>query len=331
MQIIVLTSSFAPRARADQSDNLAQVSMVVEILGQLGFEVSIISATLDLESLGKQLELLEPGLVFNLVEEIQGRGAYIHYPLGLLEEMNIPCTGNGHAAMVMTSSKLISKKIMLAHNVLTPQWLTLKDVQAGKSIKGPSLIKSVWEHGSLGLTKKSVIRNFSQDKVLKQARRLMKEFPGSWFVEKFIPGRELNVSILETDHGPQVLPVAEILFENRSDPFEEIVDYESKWEQESESALTSTRQFLSLHKESRIIRQVEDIALRCWEIFELSGYARVDFRVDSRNIPLVLEVNANPCLSSDAGFMAAALQSGLTSAETINTIIQSGLRNQQLW
>jgi D-alanine-D-alanine ligase len=63
------------------------------------------------------------------------------------------------------------------------------------------------------------------------------------------------------------------------------------------------------------------IALECWRAFELQGYARVDFRVDRDGRPWVLEVNANPCLSPDAGFAAAAERGGIAYSQMIARII----------
>ncbi len=328
MKVVVLTSSFAAKARADQADNLIQVRMVVDILVDLGFEVSIISATLDMESLSRQLGMLQPDLVFNLVEEIQGKGAFIYYPLAVLEDLDIAYTGNGHTAMVMASSKLLAKKMMLAHNILTPQWLTLSDSFQNKAIKGCWIIKSVWEHGSLGLGRTSVIKEFSADKIEQRINRLRKKYGGTWFVEKFIPGRELNVSMLGTRYGAKVLPVAEIIFENYSEEVPKIVDYQAKWEDESISARATRRRFITDTADKTLIDQIEDIALKCWDVFELSGYARVDFRIDHESIPFVLEVNTNPCLSPDAGFMAAAGRAGMSPVQVVNAIVQTGLGRQ---
>jgi D-alanine-D-alanine ligase len=328
MQVVVLTSSFAAKARADQTDNLIQVRTVVDILTGLGFEVSIISATLDMESLSRQLSMLKPDLVFNLVEEVQGKGAFIHFPLAVLESMNIPCTGNMHSAMVMSSSKLLAKKIMQAHDILTPPWLPSPLHAGDRSIQGSLIVKSVWEHGSLGLDKTSVIKDFCPEKINKKIKRLKKKYGGEWFVEKFIPGRELNVSILETSQGPVVLPVAEITFDGMPHEMPEIVDHQAKWDDESISAGATRRRFVPETADKVLVGQVEKIALKCWDIFELSGYARVDFRIDHESIPFVLEVNTNPCLSPDAGFMAAAREAGMSPVQVINAIVQSGLGRQ---
>jgi D-alanine-D-alanine ligase len=53
----------------------------------------------------------------------------------------------------------------------------------------------------------------------------------------------------------------------------------------------------------------------------VKGYARVDFRVDERGKPWILEVNANPCLSPDAGFAAALREAGIPYEEAIRRIL----------
>ena len=70
-----------------------------------------------------------------------------------------------------------------------------------------------------------------------------------------------------------------------------------------------------------MLQELKAIATGCWELFDLRGYARVDFRVDCVGKPWVLEVNVNPCLSPDAGFAAAALQAGLDLTHVVQRII----------
>ena len=65
----------------------------------------------------------------------------------------------------------------------------------------------------------------------------------------------------------------------------------------------------------------ESITKNCWSLFGLSGYARVDFRVDTKGVPYVLEINANPCISPDAGFSAALERAGIEYHQAVKEIL----------
>jgi D-alanine-D-alanine ligase len=68
------------------------------------------------------------------------------------------------------------------------------------------------------------------------------------------------------------------------------------------------------------------LALQAWDLFGLAGYARIDFRVDTAGRPWLLEVNANPCLSGDAGYVAAADEAGLSQLELVRRIVAAARR-----
>ena len=74
-----------------------------------------------------------------------------------------------------------------------------------------------------------------------------------------------------------------------------------------------------------MIEQLRDLSKRCWSLFQLRGYARVDFRVDEAGQPWVLEVNTNPCISKQAGFLAAAAQAGLKQSDVVDRILADSL------
>jgi D-alanine-D-alanine ligase len=71
----------------------------------------------------------------------------------------------------------------------------------------------------------------------------------------------------------------------------------------------------------RLRKNIKDAVLACWHTFGLKGYARVDMRVDADENVYVLEVNANPCISPDSGFISAAVHAGYSHAEVISHII----------
>jgi D-alanine-D-alanine ligase len=78
--------------------------------------------------------------------------------------------------------------------------------------------------------------------------------------------------------------------------------------------------------EPGLAARAQRLALACWQLFALDGCARVDFRVDGSGMLWVLEVNANPCLSPDAGFAAALAQAGIGYAEAIGWLLTDAER-----
>ncbi len=96
---------------------------------------------------------------------------------------------------------------------------------------------------------------------------------------------------------------------SRTSPHERpaIVDYDAKWIA-GQLGLPSHAAPLrpGAGRAPRWRPRLATLARRCWALFGLAGYARVDFRVDPDGQPFILEVNVNPCLSPDAGFAAAA-------------------------
>jgi D-alanine-D-alanine ligase len=75
--------------------------------------------------------------------------------------------------------------------------------------------------------------------------------------------------------------------------------------------------------EPRLAERLRELAINCWQTFGLQGYARVDMRIDDADQPWILEINANPCLSPDAGFYAACSAAGLTSIEIVRRLVSS--------
>ena len=82
-------------------------------------------------------------------------------------------------------------------------------------------------------------------------------------------------------------------------------------------------------RRAALAANLEKLAKSCWDLFNLAGYARVDFRVDADGKPTILEVNVNPCLNPDAGFAAAAAAAGLSYRDLIGRIIDAAPRALQ--
>ena len=121
--------------------------------------------------------------------------------------------------------------------------------------------------------------------------------------------------------GPEVLPIREIEFVDYPAGKPRIVGYAAKWQEDSFECRNTVRRFVDPVSEAALCAELGRVSLECWDIFQLRGYARVDFRVDAAGKPWVLEVNANPCISPDAGFAAALEQAGISYADGIERIV----------
>jgi D-alanine-D-alanine ligase len=140
-------------------------------------------------------------------------------------------------------------------------------------------------------------------------------------IEDFIEGREFNISILPGLEGPEVMPPAEMVFHNYNDSQPRIVDFKAKWDEGSFEYKNTIRDFPGKNLNPVLKGRIISAALKCWDVFGLKGYARVDMRIDKDENPYVIEVNANPCLSPDSGLAAATVEAGLSFPDVIQRII----------
>jgi D-alanine-D-alanine ligase len=295
-KVAVLHDAAAATGAPDAADVLVEAAHVSRGLESLGYEPVVVPVSLDLRALESTLRSLKPRIAFNLVESVAGRGDLIYVVPSLLESLQMPFTGCSALAQWRTSNKLAAKRRLADNGIATPEIFLSRQ---GAPQRGPWIVKSVWEHASLGLDEGSVVADGAA--VASAIARREREHGGQWFAERFVSGRELNVAILAGDGSLSVLPVAEIRFEGFPAGKPHIVGYAAKWDATSPEYAGTVRSFAV---ESRLRATAAKIALECWALFELSGYARVDFRVDDRGRFWVLEINANPCLSPDAGFAA---------------------------
>src|SRR4030095_15160303 len=103
-----------------------------------------------------------------------------------------------------------------------------------------------------------------------------------------------------------------------------VLGYDAKWHEDSYAYLHTVRRFPEEVADGGLIERVRACALAAWRVFGLPGYARVDLRLDEDGEPRILEVNANPCLAADAGFMAAAAKAGLGARGGVRRTLGGG-------
>ncbi|BBD08088.1 D-alanine--D-alanine ligase family protein [Desulfovibrio ferrophilus] len=322
MKIVMLYDAPLAGASADNLDVLLQVRCLADELRARGHVVHSVCFSLDMNAVASSLRGLAPDLVFNLVEGVQGKGRYIHLAPSLLEDMGLVFTGSGSSAMALSSNKLFAKVVMRAAGIPTPPWCVANDSSKVRySESRRYLIKSVWEHASLGLEDDCLVDARSSSELVDPMRRLRARMGGDCFAERYVEGREFNVAILDSPEGLIVLPLAEILFETLPPGATPIVGYQAKWDEDSVQYQGTVRSFEL--QDAKLEEALKRQTLECWKAFGLSGYARVDYRVDEGGGPQVIDVNANPCLSPDAGFQAALKQAGISFGTAVECIVDA--------
>ena len=301
----------------DNLDTIVQVEEVTAILDRLGIVSQRLAFNESLGDLERSLRALQPHFIFNLVETAGGTDRLLYVAAACFEFLKIPYTGCPASALALLSSKLRQKELLRGAGLPTPDWT---GNHPGHLMDGPLIVKSDSEHASVGLHDENVVTSASSARQILAKKQ--ETHGGEWFAEAYIEGREFNLSVLEGRHGqPQVLPPAEIRFHGFPGNQPKIVGYEAKWDTGSFEYQATTRHFDFPAEDGPLLDQLGELSLRCWHLLGLKGAARIDFRVDRHGNPWILEVNANPCLASDAGFMAAARQSGLTPIAVIGRLL----------
>ena len=328
MQVVVLHNEPGDQAAADEQDVLTQRDAVMTALESLGHDAVSLSCSLDLETVRRELTLCQPDVVFNLVEALGGTDRLMSIVPLLLDGLRIPYTGAGTQSMLAASGKLESKRRLRDSGLATPPWLDSSSPRLADDASCEDfrwILKPVWEHASVGMDDNAVVDGHTADS-LQEECRLREELTGRpYFAERFIDGREFNLSLL----ADSVLPPAEIDFSKFPAGKPRIVGQRAKWEQNSFEYRQTPRTFNFATRDEPLLDRLRQDALRCWHVFELTGFARVDFRVDPEGQPWILEVNVNPCLSPDAGFAAALLQAGISFETAVQRILGTALSGKR--
>lgn len=324
MRIAVLHDEPPGDPRPDEQDTQQQARAVAGRLEESGHAVARLALGLDLAAAGRTLRDLGPDVVVNLVESVGGSGRLIHLAPALLEALGLRFTGAGSAAMFATTHKVLAKRLLAAAGLPTPAWVLASGAGGGGApAAGRWIVKSVCEDASIGIGDEAVVDVAAPQRLPALVAERAERLGGEAFAERYVEGREFNLSLLAKDGDVEVLPPAEIRFEGFPAGKPRIVGYAAKWDEASFEFRHTPRRFDFPARDRGLLARLEELARRAWSLFGLSGYARVDFRVDPDGRPWLLELNANPCLAEDAGFAAAAGRANLDLRSVLARIVSA--------
>jgi len=316
-KVAVLINAISANPTPDELDVLTQAEAIETELHTLGYQSERVFLGLDMQSVADKLREDAPHFVVNLVESVDNSGKLLYFAPAFLEHLQVPFTGSGSEAMFITTNKMLAKSLMFQNGLPTPEWIS-SDFSAKLNPLKTYIAKPVWEEASVGISDENIVKGDA----VSVNNFLKKHADKPYFFEEFIEGREFNISILGGKNGPEVLPMAEILFEKYPEGKPKIVGYEAKWDESSFEYSHTPRSFGVEETNLELAAKLKKICSESWKLFNLKGYVRIDFRVDKNNEPQILEINANPCLSPDAGFYAASQRAGYSFKQVVERIIE---------
>ncbi len=299
---------------------------VVTALRTRGHEVLVIGVHDDLTPIRQAIDAFKPTIVFNMMEAFADIGVFDQNIVSYLELLRVPYTGCNPRGLTLSRDKALSRKLLAYHRIPAPYFtvvpLNRKPVLP-KKLHYPMIVKSLTYESSIGISQASVVAN--EEQLLKRVKYIHDTILTPAIVEQFIDGRELYVGVMG-NHRLRVFPVWEMSFAKMSDSNWRIATERVKWNvkyQKRHGIDTSEAQLAD-----EVTAKVQHLAKRTYRALELSGYARVDFRMDANNNPYVIEANANPQLAEDEDFAQSAKRAKLSYPKLLECIMALGVQWQ---
>jgi D-alanine-D-alanine ligase len=300
---------------------------VVSTLRTMGHEVQVLGVHDDLGEIRRLATEWKPNIAFNLLEGFDDVTIFDMNVVSFLELLKLPYTGCNSRGLLLARDKSLSKKLLAYHRIAVPEFEVFRagrPVRRPKRLPFPLIVKSLTQEASIGISQASVV---DSDEKLKERVAFVHESIGTAaLVEQYIDGRELYVGILG-NQSLQALPVWELFFTNMPPDARRIATDRVKWSvkyQKKYGIDSGPARDLP----EAVCERIQHLCKRTFRALELSGFARVDLRLDEAGKVWVLEANANPQIARGEDFVDSAAKMGLSYETVLQRIINLGLRWQ---
>jgi D-alanine-D-alanine ligase len=232
----------------------------------------------------------------------------------LLEILEIPYVGSGVTACALAMNKLHAKRIFVSYHLPTAPWREPPEElgpdwqeHVAAAIGFPCVVKPVREGSSVGVR---IVH--SPEELMPACQATRSEF-GPFFVEKFIPGKEITAGILRIDGADRALPLIELR------PHREFYDYIAKY------TPGECEFIIPANLDAETTARVQHIALQAHTVLGCFGFSRVDLRVTPQNESYLLEVNTLPGMTNTSDLPKAAAAMGIGFDELVERMLLTAL------
>jgi D-alanine-D-alanine ligase len=297
---------------------------VTETLKEMGHEVRVLGLHDELRAIRPIVASFKPHIVFNLMEAFAGVPTFDQNVVSYLELLRLSYTGCNPRGLMLARDKALSKKLLAYHRIAVPEFIVVRRgarPRLSRRLQFPLIVKSLFYEASTGISQASVVEN--EDQLARRVQFIHDSLGTAAIVEQFIDGREMYVGILGNQRL-EVFPVWEMSFAGMPDNKWRIATERVKWSttyQKRHGIMTDAARL-----EDAAATKIQHIARRTFRTLDLSGYARIDFRIDGNGRAYVLEANPNPNLAYGEDFAESAEVRGLSYERLLARILTLGLR-----
>lgn len=226
-----------------------------------------------------------------------------------LELLGIPYTGSGYLGSAMAMDKDLTKRLAAPKGVRTPEWFCVRYdehtvPELAEKLPLPCVVKPNASGSSIGV---SICRTKEE---LSAALESCAALGGQAVVEQYIPGREVQIAILED----RALPSIEIV------PKTGFYDYENKYQPGAAEEICPA----PIPEETE--KELAQAALTVFRTLGLSVYARADFILDEDGRLWFLEINTLPGMTPTSLVPQEAAAAGIGYGELCERIIKASLK-----
>ena len=297
---------------------------VIETLRESGHTVRVLGIGDDLSGIRPTRQEFEPHIVFNLMEAFAGVTTFDQNVVSYLELLRLPYTGCNPRGLVLARDKALSKKLLAYHRIPVPEFTVVRPGRKPtlpKRLQFPLIVKSLFFEASAGISQASVVEN--HDQLARRVTFIHEKLGTAAIVEQFIDGREIYVGVIGNERL-DAMPPWEMSFAQMPDNRWKIATERVKWstQYQKRNGIMTDRAAL----DTGVPERMQHIAKRTYRALDLSGYARIDIRMDTEGRMFVLEANPNPNLAYGEDFAESAEADGISYERLLDRIMALGLR-----
>jgi D-alanine-D-alanine ligase len=300
---------------------------VVSTLTAMGHEVRNLPVHDDLGDIRRASEDWKPHIAFNLLEGFDDITIFDQNVVSHLELLKLSYTGCNPRGLLLARDKSLSKKLLAYHRIHVPEFEVFRigrPIRRSKRLTFPLMVKSLTQEASIGISQASVVDN--DEKLNERVAFIHESIGTAAIVEQYIEGRELYVGIFG-NQALQALPVWELFFKNMPEGAKRIATDRVKWSVKYQKKYgIDSGPAVDLPEAKS--EEIQHLCKRAYRALELSGYARIDLRLDEAGNVWVLEANPNPQIARGEDFAESAQKLGMTYEAVLQRIMNLGLRWQ---